>query len=223
MALVQLTNIHKFYNYKQPSEVHALKGIDLTVERGEMIAVMGRSGSGKSTLLHIVGCLDSYQEGAYYLDGECAGDKTNNELAGWRNRKIGFVLQDFGLILSKTSFDNIAVPLMFNKKCSKSDIRSRVDEALEWVGLSDKRNTKVSELSGGQKQRVAIARAMVTKPLLLIADEPTGALDTSTAADVLGLMIQLNQKGVTVLMATHAKDVARCCNRCLEINDGKFI
>ena len=223
MSLIQLTGIHKYYNYKQPSEVHALKGVDLEVERGEMIAIMGRSGSGKSTLLHIIGCLDDFQEGDYFLEGENAGEKSHDELAGWRNRKIGFVLQDFGLILSKSAFDNITIPLMFDRSVSQKDMAARAEEMLERVGLSDKRNTKVSELSGGQKQRVAIARAMVTKPLLLIADEPTGALDTATSVEILELMVGLNQSGVTVLLATHAKEVADYCNRCLIINDGTIV
>lgn len=220
MPLIQMTNIHKYYNHKQPSEVHALKGISLDVEKGEMIAVMGRSGSGKSTLLHIIGCLDNYQEGIYLFDGENAGDRSNDELAAWRNRKIGFVLQDFGLILSKTAYDNIAVPLMFDKEISRRDIPARVDEVLRLVGLSDKRNALVSQLSGGQKQRIAIARAMVTNPLLLIADEPTGALDSATSAEILELMVALNHSGVTILMATHADEVAAYCNRRIIINDG---
>ena len=223
MSLIQMAGIHKYYNYRQPSEVHALKGVSLEVEQGEMIAVMGRSGSGKSTLLHIIGCLDNYQEGTYRLDGEDAGDKSSDELAEWRNRKIGFVLQDFGLILSKTAFDNVAVPLLFNRSVSRKEASARVEEMLELVGLAEMRNTRASELSGGQKQRVAIARAMVTSPLLLIADEPTGALDTATSAEILDLMTGLNRRGVTVLMATHAREVADYCGRCLTISDGRIV
>ena len=222
MPLIQLSGIHKYYHHKQPSEVHALQGIHLEIERGDMVAVMGRSGSGKSTMLHIIGFLDDYQEGTYLFDGEDAAAKTDDALADWRNRKIGFVLQDFGLILSKTAYDNIAVPLLFNKRISRKEIPLLVDEALALVGLSDKRNAPVSQLSGGQKQRVAIARAMVTKPLLLIADEPTGALDTATSAEILELMAGLNRSGVTILMATHAQEVADCCRRRLAINDGKI-
>ena len=220
MPLISMTDIHKYYHYRQPAQVHALKGVSLEVEQGEMLAVMGRSGSGKSTLLHIIGCLDDYQQGTYLLDGEDAGSQSDDQLAAWRNKKIGFVLQDFGLILSKTAYENVAVPLLFDRATPHRDISPRVEEALELVGLADKRSSLVNQLSGGQKQRVAIARAMVSRPLLLIADEPTGALDTATSAEILELMTSLNQRGVTILMATHAPEVADYCTRRIVISDG---
>lgn len=223
MPLIQLSGIHKYYHHKQPSEVHALQGIHLEIERGDMVAVMGRSGSGKSTLLHIIGFLDDYQEGTYLFDGEDAAAKTDDALADWRNRKIGFVLQDFGLILSKTAYDNIAVPLLFNKRISRKEIPLLVDEALALVGLSDKRNAPVSQLSGGQKQRVAIVRALAMEPEVMLFDEPTSALDPEMVGEVLEVMRELAHEGMTMVIVTHEMAFAReVASRVLFMEEGKL-
>lgn len=223
MSFIECEGIQKYYLHGQPGEVHALKGVDLRVEQGEMTAIQGRSGSGKSTLLHIMGCLDNFQEGEYRLEGESVSGLDQRTLAHWRNRKIGFVLQDFGLILSKTAADNVAVPLLFDPEVKAREIPARVEQLLEEVGLPEKRNVLVNQLSGGQKQRVAIARALANHPPLLLADEPTGSLDSKTAEEIMDLLCSLNEKGVTMLLSTHAEEVAARCKRILRLEDGRIV
>lgn len=222
MSLIEIKNLHKYYNQHKSSEVYALKGISLSVNMGEMIAIMGPSGSGKSTLLHIIGCLDNFQKGSYFLDGENVFVKNANELAELRNRKLGFVLQDFGLILSKTVRENISVPLIFNKNIKKKEIADKVDLVLKDVDMVHKVNAKAFELSGGQKQRVAIARALVNRPTCILADEPTGALDSKASSEIIDLLREINQNGTTVIIVTHDINVALKCDRIINMVDGKI-
>lgn len=221
MRLIELQEIHKKYNIGKPSEVHAIKGIDLYVEKGEMVSIVGTSGSGKSSLLHLIGCLDTATSGEYILDGENINLKTNKEIAQLRNQKIGFVLQDFGLILNKSVMENISLPLIFGKTNFR-DIKKTCMEKLEMIGIPDLAKRPVEQLSGGQKQRVAIARALVNEPDIILADEPTGALDSNTTKDILKIFSTLNQYGKTIILVTHDIDVASICTRMVRIEDGKI-
>ncbi|MYF39989.1 MAG: ABC transporter ATP-binding protein [Rhodothermaceae bacterium] len=205
------------------TEVHALQGIDLVVNRGEMIAVVGASGSGKSTLMNIIGCLDYPTSGTYFLDGVHVEGLSRNKLADIRNRKIGFVFQGFNLLARTTALENVELPLLYDRSRRKISARKAAKEALERVGLGDRMDHEPSELSGGQQQRVAIARALVTNPSILLADEPTGNLDTKTSVEVLSLFQELHDQGMTVLLITHESDVADCTERIIELRDGKII
>lgn len=220
MELIEMRGIHKYYNKGTASQVHALRGADLTVSRGEMVAILGKSGSGKSTLLHIMGCIDTADEGYYYLEDKEAGQCSQKELAALRNRKIGFVLQEFGLILHKSVYENITYPLLFHPQVKNREIPARVKQVLELVGIPEKADSKVEELSGGQKQRAAIARALVNDPEILLADEPTGALDSETSREIMELMKSLNEQGKTVVIVTHDPLVAEYCRRKVVITDG---
>ncbi|MCY4223824.1 MAG: ABC transporter ATP-binding protein [Bacteroidetes bacterium] len=205
------------------TEVHALQGIDLTIDRGEMIAIVGASGSGKSTLMNIIGCLDYPTSGTYYLDGVHLENLSRNELADIRNSKIGFVFQGFNLLSRTTALENVELPLLYDRSKRKIAIRKTAEEALERVGLGDRMDHEPNELSGGQQQRVAIARALVTNPSILLADEPTGNLDSKTSVEVLTLFQELHNQGMTVLLITHESDVAHCTQRIIELRDGKII
>jgi putative ABC transport system ATP-binding protein len=205
------------------TEVRALRGIDLTVGRGEFVAVMGASGSGKSTLMNILGCLDVPTEGTYDLDGERVNGLDRNSLADLRNRKIGFVFQGFNLLARTTAAENVELPLLYDRSGAKLATRALALEALERVGLSDRAHHMPNELSGGQQQRVAIARALVTNPALLLADEPTGNLDSRTSVEVLALFQQLNDQGITIVLVTHERDIARYTKRLVELRDGHVI
>ena len=205
------------------TEVHALQGIDLVVNRGEMIAIVGASGSGKSTLMNIIGCLDYPTSGTYFLDGVHVEGLSRNKLADIRNRKIGFVFQGFNLLARTTALENVELPLLYDRSRRKISARKAAKEALERVGLGDRMDHEPSELSGGQQQRVAIARALVTNPSILLADEPTGNLDTKTSVEVLSLFQELHDQGMTVLLITHESDVADCTERIIELRDGKII
>lgn len=205
------------------TEVHALQGIDLTIDRGEMIAIVGASGSGKSTLMNIIGCLDYPTSGTYYLDGVHLENLSRNELADIRNSKIGFVFQGFNLLSRTTALENVELPLLYDRSKRKIAIRKTAEEALERVGLGDRMDHEPNELSGGQQQRVAIARALVTNPSILLADEPTGNLDSKTSVEVLTLFQELHSQGMTVLLITHESDVAHCTQRIIELRDGKII
>lgn len=221
--MIKLQNITKIYNAGTKAAVNALNGIDLEIESGEMLAVIGRSGSGKSTLLNIIGCIDTPTDGSYFLDGKEISKLSSSEIAGILNKKIGFVLQDFGLMLDRTVYQNLSYPLIFNRSVKKSEFRERIMKALELAGLPLHGNPKCGELSGGQKQRVAIARAIVNEPSLLLADEPTGALDTKTAEEIMELFRALNKEGKTVIIVTHDPNIASQCNRVIEILDGKIV
>ncbi len=215
--MIKLQNLHKTYTGAQP--LHVLKGIDLEVKKGEMLAFMGASGSGKSTLLNILGLLDVYDEGEYFLDGELVCKLSENRAAEMRNKKIGFVFQAFNLIPFKTALENIALPLYYRGVPYAERMR-RARVYLERVGLGDRADHLPNELSGGQKQRVAIARALVTEPAIILADEPTGALDSETTKEVMGLLKSVNEEGRTIIVVTHEPDVAEQCSRIIYMRDG---
>jgi putative ABC transport system ATP-binding protein len=203
--------------------VHALRGVDVVVERGEMIAVMGSSGSGKSTLMNILGCLDSPTAGSYWLDGVRVERLSRNALADIRNAKIGFVFQGFNLLARTSALDNVELPLLYDRIGRGIDTRQAAEEALRRVGLADRMDHHPSELSGGQQQRVAIARALVTHPALILADEPTGNLDSRTSVEVMALFQELNEQGITILLVTHEHDIAEYAKRVIEVRDGRII
>ncbi len=195
------------------NEVPALQGVDLVVARGEMLAIMGASGSGKSTLLNLLGCLDRPTSGSYVLDGMRVDQLDPRGLADVRNRKIGFVFQGFNLIARTSALDNVELPLLYDRSGRSLDTRALAAEALERVGLANRMDHDPSELSGGQQQRVAIARALVTRPAILLADEPTGALDSRTTVEMLALFQELNEQGNTVVIVTHEQDVSQYAKR----------
>ena len=200
--------------------VHALRGIDLVVEKGEFLAVMGSSGSGKSTLMNVLGCLDVPTSGEYYLDGRSVSKMSRNEYADIRNQKIGFVFQGFNLLARTSALENVELPLFYDRTRRIKNPRQAAVEALERVGLSDRLDHEPNQLSGGQQQRVAIARALVNLPALILADEPTGNLDTRTSIDVISVFQELNDQGITIILVTHERDLAHYAKRIIEMRDG---
>ena len=202
--------------------VHAVAGVSLTIQRGEFVAIMGASGSGKSTFMNMIGALDIPTSGTLKIDGTDISDLTSDELAEIRNRKIGFVFQQFNLLARTTALDNVATPLVY-AGLSGPERRARAAKTLDDMGLSDRLTHTPAKLSGGQQQRVAIARALVTEPLMLLADEPTGALDTVTSNDIMGIFQRLNDDGITVIVVTHEPDVAEYAARRILFRDGKVI
>ncbi|MCG5057606.1 MAG: ABC transporter ATP-binding protein [Limnoraphis sp. WC205] len=219
--MVKLDNIKKVYGMGE-IEVQALKGVNLTVEQGEYCSIMGASGSGKSTVMNIVGCLDRPSTGAYYLDGVDVAQMSEQELAKIRNLKIGFVFQQFHLLAQLTALDNVMLPMLY-AGVPAGERRERAREALVRVGLEHRINNKPNQLSGGQQQRVAIARSIVNRPVLLLADEPTGALDSKTTQEVMDIFTELNASGMTVMMVTHEPEVARQTRRIVWFRDGEVI
>ena len=220
MAILKLTDICK--DYQQGREpVRVLKNINLTVEKGEYLAIMGPSGSGKTTLMNIIGCLDVPTSGSYELDGKDLKDLSDDELAEIRNKHIGFVFQSFYLMPKLDARDNVALPLLYADVPLK-ERRERAEEALKAVGLGDRMDFLPNQLSGGQCQRVAIARAMVTKPDLLLADEPTGALDTKSGNQIMEIFRKLSEEGMTILMITHEPAIAACAEKTYHILDGEL-
>ena len=218
--MVKLTNISRTYNKGTPDAVEALKGVTLEAAEGESLAITGVSGSGKSTLLHIIGCLDKADEGRYELDGEDISRKLSDQLSRIRNEKIGFVLQDYGLIPDKTALENIMFPLAFAKGVSYKEMKLKSKAASELVGISELDRKRVSKLSGGQQQRVAIARAIVNDPKLILADEPTAALDRKTADGIMNVLLSLSKEGRTLIIVTHDKRIADMCSRTVYISEG---
>jgi putative ABC transport system ATP-binding protein len=204
------------------NEVHALRGIDLTVGQGEFVAIMGTSGSGKSTLMNILGCLDTPTGGAYFLDEVRVDGLDKNALAAIRNQKIGFVFQGFNLLPRTSAIENVELPMLYDRSGRKRDTRALAAAALDRVGLGERLDHQPSELSGGQQQRVAIARALVTEPALILADEPTGNLDTHTSTEVMALFQELNEQGITIILVTHEPDIAVYAKRIAEVRDGRI-
>jgi len=221
MALIELEGVHKIYQMGA-EEVRALDGVDLEIGEGEYVAIMGASGSGKSTLMNLLGCLDTPTSGVYRLNDTGVQDLGDNELAEIRNREIGFVFQTFNLLPRTSALANVELPLVYSG-LSRSQRRKAAQDALERVGLGDRMDHRPSELSGGQRQRVAVARALVNDPSILLADEPTGNLDTKTSVEIMELFDALNQAGNTVLLVTHEPDIAAHANRQVILRDGKVI
>jgi putative ABC transport system ATP-binding protein len=219
--MIKIEKLHKSYPIGKDS-LHVLKGIDLHIKEGEFVSIMGSSGSGKSTLLNIVGLLDVHDEGDYYLNGQLIKDMNEKKAALLRNKFLGFIFQSFNLISYKTALENVALPLYYKGMARKERLQVALDY-LEKVGLKDWANHLPNELSGGQKQRVAIARALVTKPKVVLADEPTGALDSTTTDSVMDLLQDINNEGMTVFVITHEEEVAEQTKRIVRLKDGLII
>jgi putative ABC transport system ATP-binding protein len=219
--MIELRQVHKSY-HTGSSSLHVLKGIDAVVESGEMVSIMGSSGSGKSTLLNILGILDTYDSGEYRLEGELIKQLNEKHAAQLRNQLIGFVFQSFNLITFKNAMENVALPLYYQNVSRKK--RNMIAlEYLEKVGLKDWAHHMPNELSGGQKQRVAIARALISKPKIILADEPTGALDSQTSFEVMDLLKDINGRGITVIIVTHEHDIAEMTQRTIHLKDGNIL
>lgn len=220
-TMIELKGIQKSYKTGE-TKLEVLKGIDLSIQSGEMVSIMGSSGSGKSTLLNIIGLLDQFDHGEYYLNGKSMRDIHENQAAEYRNRYLGFVFQSFNLLPFKNATENVALPLYYRGIKRKERLEQALD-ILNLVGLSDRADHLPSQLSGGQQQRVAIARALVTEPKVILADEPTGALDTQTGLAIMDLFHKVNQNGMTILIVTHENEVAEKTNKIIQIRDGKII
>ena len=219
--VIRIEGVRKDYTMGD-NIVHALRGVDLSAERGEMLAIMGASGSGKSTLMNMLGCLDTPTSGSYWLDGIRVDGLNRNQLADLRNEKLGFVFQGFNLLARTSALDNVELPLLYDRAGRWKNTKELAAEALRRVGLGDRLDHQPSELSGGQQQRVAIARALVTQPTLLLADEPTGNLDSHMTVEIMSLFQELNAQGITIVMVTHEPDVAQYGKRIVEVRDGRI-
>ncbi len=220
--LIEIKDIYKIYHEGKESEVRALDGVSLSIDRGEFVAIIGASGSGKSTLMNILGCLDIPSYGDYILNGTDITHRTDRQLAHIRNREIGFIFQGYNLIPALTAYENVELPLIY-QGISIFEREDRVMAALEKVGMADRWKHRPSEMSGGQQQRVAIARAIATHPPIIMADEPTGALDSKTGKHVLEILHSLNQEGSTIILITHDNGIAATANRIIRISDGHII
>ncbi|EID75716.1 ABC transporter ATP-binding protein [Imtechella halotolerans] len=218
MSLINIKEIKR--DFKLGSEVlHVLKGINLNIEKGEYVALMGPSGSGKSTLMNLLGCLDTPTSGTYILNGKDVSKLTDNELAEIRNKEIGFVFQTFNLMPRTTALDNVALPMVY-AGISSNERKQRATEVLKDVGLADRMDHKPNQLSGGQRQRVAVGRALVNKPSIILADEPTGNLDSKTSIEIMNLFDEIHAKGNTVILVTHEEDIAKHAHRIIRLRDG---
>ncbi len=222
MELVKVTDVYKIYNEGYESEVHALDGISLTIDRGEFVAILGSSGSGKSTLMNMLGCLDTPTYGEYLFEGNNVSELSDSELSRIRNREIGFIFQGFNLIPGLNAIENVELPLVYQGVSAKKR-REAAETALERVSLGHRMTHKPKELSGGQQQRVAIARAIATDPSIIMADEPTGNLDSKTGAHVMDILHGLHRDGVTVILITHDEKIAQNAERVVRIVDGKIV
>jgi len=222
--LIEITDITKVYGIGDVA-VHALRGVNLQVKQGEFVAIMGPSGSGKSTLMNILGCLDHPTAGTYVLAGEDVSDLSKDKLAGVRNRQIGFIFQSYNLLPRLTAIKNVMLPLLYNgyEQLSDAECHARAMAALESVGLGDRAHHRPNELSGGQQQRVAIARALINKPSIILADEPTGNLDTQASGEILELLHRLHDQGVTIVMVTHEPGIADHAGRVIHLRDGQIV
>jgi putative ABC transport system ATP-binding protein len=222
-AVVKLEDIHRIYDSGEV-KVHAVRGVSLELHKGEFMAVMGASGSGKSTLMNTLGCLDRPTSGRYLLDGVDIAGLDRNELADLRNEKLGFVFQGFNLLSRTTALENVELPMLYGRRrVTSREMQERAEHCLEIVGLAARADHFPSQLSGGQQQRVAIARALVNSPQVLLADEPTGNLDSKTAVEVMGVFQKLNEQGITIVMVTHELDIAHYCRRNLIMRDGRVV
>lgn len=217
--VIEFANIVKTYDMGEAEEVHALRGVSLTIQKNEYVAIMGPSGSGKSTLMNIIGCLDTPTSGQYLFNGLNVSDMDDNELAKIRNREIGFVFQTFNLLPRSDSLHNVELPLIYGGVPS-AERKRRAAEVLQDVGLGDRAHHKPNELSGGQRQRVAVARALVTRPSIILADEPTGNLDTKTGEEIMMLFENLHHQGNTIILVTHEADIAEHARRAIRLRDG---
>lgn len=220
--MIKLINIEKSYNAGKLNEFHVLKGISAEIKDGELVAIVGKSGAGKSTLLHIIACIDNYDSGEYYIDDLLIKNMSEKKLANIRNEKIGIVMQDFSLVEDFTVLENVIIPLDFAKKKPKN-AKEQALEALKQVNMERYAKKKVKNLSGGEKQRVAIARAIINNPDLILADEPTGSLDSTNTEAIMDLFFSLNKQGKTIIIVTHDKELAEKCHRIIEISDGRII
>jgi putative ABC transport system ATP-binding protein len=222
MSVIQVEQVTKVYRSGR-NEVAALRGVDLEIQHGEMLAIVGASGSGKSTLMNIIGCLDVPTSGRYLLDGVTVNELDRDELADLRNQKLGFVFQGFNLLARTSALENVELPLLYDRTGRHRDTRTLAAQALERIGLGERLEHQPAELSGGQQQRVAIARALVTQPTVLLADEPTGNLDSRTSVEIMALFQELNDEGITMLIVTHEADIASYTKRIVEVRDGRII
>ena len=222
--MIEIKNLYKTYNYGKPNAFEALKDVSLRINDGEMVAIIGKSGAGKSTLMHILGCIDDFEKGQYIFNGKDISKVNEKKSAAIRNSEIGIVLQEFALMEQYTVVENVIMPLFFTPKSGRrSEKEKRALEILKRLEMDEYAHKKVNKLSGGQKQRVAIARAMINNPSVLLADEPTGALDVKTTDEIMKVFRNLNKNGTTVIIITHDMEVAGMCDRIIEISDGKII